>query len=107
MHVIVPNFIKIGRTVADIWRFNGFYNGGRPPSWLCEIRNKFLTVGAVKRPILHQHTKFRKDRSNRYGEIAIFVIFQDGGRRHFGFSKIRNFNDRFAVRGQYASLYQI
>jgi len=35
------------------------------------------------------------------------VIFQDGGRRHFGFSKIRNFNGRSAVRGQYASLYQI
>jgi len=69
--------------------------------------SKFLTVGAVKRPILHQRTKFRKDRSNRYGDIAIFVIFQDGGRRHFVFSKIRNFNDRSAVRGQYASLYQI
>jgi len=27
-----------------------------------------------------------------YGDIAIFVIFQDGGRRHFGFSKIRNFH---------------
>ena len=36
----------------------------------------FLTVGAVKRPILHQRTKFRKDRSNRYGDIAIFVIFK-------------------------------
>ena len=35
-----------------------------------------LTVGAVKRPILHQHTKFRKDRSNRCGYITIFVIFQ-------------------------------
>jgi len=22
--------------VAEIWRFNGFYqNGGRPPSWIC------------------------------------------------------------------------
>jgi len=30
----------------------------------------------VKRPILHQRTKFRKDRSNRCGDIAIFVIFQ-------------------------------
>ena len=38
--------------------------------------------------ILHQPTKFYKDRSNRYGNIAIFVMFQDGGRRHFGFSKI-------------------
>ena len=37
---------------------------------------KFLTVAAVERPILHQHTKFRKDRSNRYGDIAIFVIFK-------------------------------
>jgi len=35
--VIVPNFIKIGQTVAEIWRFNGFQNGGRPPSWICEI----------------------------------------------------------------------
>ena len=35
-----------------------------------------LTVREVKRPILHQHTKFRRDRSNRYGDIAIFVIFQ-------------------------------
>jgi len=66
-----------------------------------------LTVGAVKRTILHQHTKFRKNRSNRYGDIAIFVIFQDGGRRHFEFSDIRNFNGRSAVEGQYASLYQI
>jgi len=25
---------------------------------------------------LHQHTKFRKDRSNRSGNIGIFVIFK-------------------------------
>ena len=35
------------------------------------------------------------------------MIFQDGGRRHFGFSKIRNFNGRSAVGGQCASLYQM
>ena len=56
---------------------------------------------------MHQRAKFRKGRSNRYGDIAIFVIFQDSGRLHFGFSKIRNFNDTSAVRVQYASLYQI
>ena len=59
-------------------------------------------LGAVKGHILHHRTKFYKDRSNRYGDVAIFVICQDGGRRHFGFSKIRNFNGRSAVRGQYA-----
>ena len=69
--------------------------------------SNFLTVGAVKGHILHQRTKFYKDRSNRYGYIAIFVIFPDGGRRHFGFSEIRNFNGRSAVGSQYAPLYQI
>jgi len=70
----MPNFIKIGQMAAKIWRFNCSQNGGRPLSWICEIRI-FLTVGAVKRPILQQRTKFRKDRSNRCGYIAIFVIF--------------------------------
>jgi len=74
----VPNFIKIGRTIAEIWRFNGFQNGGRPPSWI-------LTVGAVRGPIFHQRAKFCKERSNRCGDNAIFVIFDDGSRRHLGF----------------------
>ena len=64
-------------------------------------------IGAVKGHILHQRTKFYKDRSNHCGDIAIFVIFQDGGRGHFGFLEIRNFNGPSAVGGQYASLYQI
>ena len=40
------------------------------------VKFDFLTVVAVKRPILHKRTKFRKDRSNRCGDFAIFVIFQ-------------------------------
>ena len=68
------------------------------------VKFKFLMVCAVKGHILHRRTKFHKDLSNRCGDIT---IFQDGGRRHFGFSKIRNFNHRSAVGGQYASLYQI
>jgi len=31
---IVPNFIAIYRTLAELWRFNGFSNGGYPPSWI-------------------------------------------------------------------------
>jgi len=34
----LPNFIKIGKTVAETWQFNGFQNGGHPPSWICEIQ---------------------------------------------------------------------
>jgi len=55
----VPNFIKIGHAVAEIWRFNGFQNGGRPPSWIFEIRI-FFTVGAVNGAILHQQLNFVK-----------------------------------------------
>jgi len=40
------------------------------------VKFEFFNGRAVKRPILHQHTKFRKDRPNRCGDIAIFVIFQ-------------------------------
>jgi len=64
-------------------------------------------VAAVKGHILHQRTKFYKDRSNRYGDIVIFVIFQDGGRRHLEFLNIRNFNDISFVCGQYAYSCQI
>jgi len=31
----VQNFIKIGWFFAEIWRYNDFQNGGRPPSWNC------------------------------------------------------------------------
>ena len=50
--------------------------------------SNFLTVGAVKRPILHQRTKFRKDRSNRCGYIAIFVIFNMAAAAILNFEKV-------------------
>ena len=62
------------------------------------VKFNFLTVAAVKGPILHQWTKLRKDLSNRFGDIAIFVTFQDGGRRNLKFSKILNFKRWSAVR---------
>ena len=33
----VPNFIKIGRFLTEIWLFNDFQNGGRLPSWILKI----------------------------------------------------------------------
>jgi len=52
------------------------------------VKFKFLTVGSVKRPILHQCTKF----CNRLRIYRDFCDFQDGGRCHLGFSKIQNYN---------------
>jgi len=51
--------------------------------------SEFLTVGAVKRTILHQSTKFRKDRSNRCGDIAIFVIFTMAAAAILNFQKFK------------------
>jgi len=48
-----------------------------------------LTAGAVKGHILHQHTKFHKDRSNRYGDIAIFVIFKMAAAAILNFQKFK------------------
>ena len=35
---MMPNFIKIGKTVAEIGRFNGFLNGGPTQSRICRAR---------------------------------------------------------------------
>jgi len=32
--LIVPDFIKIGKTVAEIWQFNGFFSKWRPSTIL-------------------------------------------------------------------------
>jgi len=86
MCATVPNFIKTGQTVAEIWRFNDFHNGGRPSSWIWEIQI-FLTVSALKRHILHNDAKFREDLSNPCCDIAICVAFEDNDRRHLVFLK--------------------
>jgi len=44
--------MKIGQTVDEIWRFNGFLNGGRLPSWICWVpigttHDDHLTVSIV------------------------------------------------------------
>ena len=49
--------------------------------------SKFLTVGAVKRPILQQCAKFRKALSNRCRDIPIFVIFKMAATAILNFQK--------------------
>jgi len=74
MCVTLPNFIKIGQTVAEMWRFNNFHNVGRPPSSILEIQ--FLFVRPLNRPILHNHAKFRGHLSIPCGDMAICVVFK-------------------------------
>jgi len=88
----------IGQTVAEIWRFFNFKDGGRPPSWLFE-NVRILTADRVERINIRRHAKFRGDRSNRCSNEAIF-IFQHGGRRRVGFSKCGNFICPKGQKGQ-------
>jgi len=53
------------------------------------VKFEFLTVGAVKRPILHQRTKLRKDGSNRCRYIVIFVIFNMAAAAILNFEKFK------------------
>ena len=45
----IPNFIKIGRFFTEIWRFNNFQNGGRPPCWSLKICS-FCHIALVDLP---------------------------------------------------------
>ena len=67
---------------------------------------KFLTVGYTKKVKLLHCAKFRLNHSNR-GRHMVFFIFQDGGRRHLGFSKFQIFNGLDGQENQTASLRQI
>ena len=52
------------------------------------VKFKFLTAVEVKRRILHQRTKFRKDGSNHCRDIAIFVIFKTAAAAFLDFQKV-------------------
>jgi len=89
MCVNLPNFIKIGQTVAEIWRFNSFHNVGPAIRHLGFWKLYFLTVWALKRPILHNHAKFREDLPIPCCDIAICVVSQDDDRRHLVFLNLK------------------
>ena len=42
--VIVPNFVPISDTVAEIWSFLIIQDGGRPPSWILKSSRLQLPI---------------------------------------------------------------
>jgi len=56
-----------------------------------------LKIGTSRQALgtnMHQRTKFRKDRSNRSGEIAIFVIFKMAAAAILDFQKFEILTDK-------------
>ena len=89
-------------------RYGDFSNFKMTAAAILDFQHlKFLTFGTVKRVELRNHAKLCRNRSNRGRDIAIFLNFQDGGRRHVGFLKFQIFNDRKGQVCRSASVCQI
>jgi len=73
--VILPNFIDIDYTVAEISQFDGFQNCRRLPPWILFFILKVLTVNEIKRPVLHHHAKLNGHRSIGCKDNCDFSIF--------------------------------
>ena len=72
----LPNFIKIGLSVVELWRHSGSQDGGRQPCWVW-----FRAMIAHPRSAsggLCFILKFRLDRIYSFGDSAIFIFW------HFG-----------------------
>ena len=63
-------FHKNRSMVAAIWRYNDFQNGGRPPSWIFEIR--FLRSGRLRDPFCTTVPNFVKT-GQTVAEISRFL----------------------------------
>jgi len=85
----VPNFVKIGQSVAKILRLFDFTRWRLPPSWVFKfLKCYWLTVSEGHKHITVPNFVTIVVPLQRYCD---FSNFQDGRRRHLGFFKSRNF----------------
>jgi len=71
----VPNVIKIGRFFTEIWQYNDFQNGDRPPSWILKICS-FLSCSPCWHAVLLPHTKVCWNRTIGWWVMAKKAIFK-------------------------------
>ena len=71
--MIVPNFVQIGQGVAEIRPFFDF-SRWRPSAILNFKTLEILTVHTFLRVKMRHRTEFCADRSNRCGDMAVFVF---------------------------------
>jgi len=72
--ITVANFVKIGRSVAEILHFFRIF---KMAAAILDFRNReFLFANGICRAQMHHCTKFCQNRSLYCGDIAIFRIFK-------------------------------
>jgi len=84
----IPSFIKIRRFFTEIWRYNDFQNGGRPPSWILKMCSFFVMwpLSACRSASANKISLKSDNWSMSYGQKS---NFQDGGCHHFEFQKFQ------------------
>jgi len=103
--ISMPNFIKIGQSVAKILRFFDFSKWRQPPSWIVEFTKFYrLTVAGWPRRITLP--KFSKS-VIPLRRCCNFSNFQNGRHRHLGFLKSRNVIGYWGGEGRETSACQI
>ena len=70
----MQNFVAIGETVVEIWRYFDFSSCSRLDVGF--LKFEILTVGQLKNAELRRHAKFGQNRSNRGQNMAIFRFFK-------------------------------
>jgi len=71
----MPNFVKIGQSVAKILRFFRFFKMADAAILDCQIQ-KILLADSSRGAQTHHFTKFRQNRSFHCGDVAIFRSFK-------------------------------
>jgi len=88
----VPDFSLIGQSIAEIYPFSIFQDGGHPPSWICKNGNFNCRYGLDGE--YASSAKFRADRTIRCRDISIFRFLKMAAVRHLGLLEVQNFNCR-------------
>jgi len=97
-HISMPNFVKIGQSVAKILRFFfDFFKMAAAAILDCQI-HKMLLADSSSRCQTHHFTKFCQNRSFHCGDVAIFRIFKMAA-QPFWIFKIAKFYCLMGSRG--------
>ena len=68
----MSNFVQIGQTVAGIWPFFDFQDGGRPPSWICDT--PVWTTHEVYFGGLCPCAKFGLNRCSNFDNMQVLIL---------------------------------
>ena len=71
--VIRPNIIKIGQTVAEIWRFNDFFKWW--PSAILDLLGAYWDHPRWLLCVAFRYTKFRWNRCSSFDNMKLSILF--------------------------------